>query len=367
MLPPATARFGGEAAAAAAPVAPAPVAPAPVAPAPPKPAVLPAIVAKPFDDDAPPPEPSEPRPAPPLPLLEAARAAPEDVRGTPTSVPLGPSPQRLRGVAPASAGPFDRLGDELATAVLARVPLVAHAALRASCRRANALVTAPAFSAERRVWRLREHGTVLAGGDTAQCWLLVGARARPIAPLGGARTAACATVLANELWVCGGCRCNTYGPDLRTVEVYSAATDSWRAAPAMLAVRRGAVCGVVGGAVVVAGGASTSTAVTAEAYTPGAAGWVALPPMPHAATFATAWVCGGRLYVAGGLDATLAPSRTLQVWDGLSWECRADMPTARHSAAAAVLGARAVVCGGCEPPGVRRGEPRARRRRMEEL
>ena len=80
--------------------------------------------------------------------------------------------------------------------------------------------------------------------------MLVGRRWRPIAPLSRPRCHACTAVFENELWVIGGDDCDH--DDLATVEAYNTQTNTWRSLPSMGQRRRYAVCGVVGGSLVVA-------------------------------------------------------------------------------------------------------------------
>ena len=91
--------------------------------------------------------------------------------------------------------------DDLLLALLARVPLLSHGALRATCRRANALLRSDGFRAARRASGLAEHGLMIMGGAAegravAECWMVVGGRCRPIEPLSIPRAFACAAVFA---------------------------------------------------------------------------------------------------------------------------------------------------------------------------
>ena len=105
--------------------------------------------------------------------------------------------------------------------------------------------------------------------------------------------------------------------------------------PPMGQGRTGAVCGVIGGSLVVAGGFNLTEGLhkSAEAYSP-ATGWTPLPPMPHATYAAAACVLNGRLYVAGGVG-----SDKLQMWDGTEWRVLADLPATRQQAAGVALDA----------------------------
>ena len=128
---------------------------------------------------------------------------------------------------------------------------------------------------------------------------------RPIRNMSGPRSAACSVIIDNEMWVMGGDRRWVGGEDedLATVEVYSPKTNSWRSCTPIIQRRNGAVAGVVGGRLVVAGGFCRGEGVltSVEAYT--GTGWTPLPPMPYSTYNATACVLNGRLYVMGGDDS----------------------------------------------------------------
>ena len=70
---------------------------------------------------------------------------------------------------------------------------------------------------------------------------------------------------------------------LATVEAYNPRTNTWRSCLPLSQRRTGAVAGVVGGRLVVAGGygVGDGALTSVEAYTP--TGWTPLPPLPHAA------------------------------------------------------------------------------------
>ena len=89
------------------------------------------------------------------------------------------------------------------------------------------------------------------------------------------------------MYMLGG-RDADYEP-VATVEVFNPVSRSWRSLPPMSTPRSRAVCGVVGGSLIVAGGYNREDGelTSAEAFTP-ATGWTPLPPMPHAAFAATA-------------------------------------------------------------------------------
>ena len=111
--------------------------------------------------------------------------------------------------------------------------------------------------------------------------------------------------------------------------------------------REGAVAGVVGGRLVVAGGCCDGDGLltSAEAYT--GTGWTPLPPMPHTATWqATACVLNGRLYVMGGYDSNKLQVLEMTEENGLSWSRKADLPAERCGAASCMHEGKIWVMGG---------------------
>jgi hypothetical protein len=147
-----------------------------------------------------------------------------------------------------------------------------------------------------------------------------------------------------EMWVMGGA-----DPDLNflaTVEAYNPRTNTWRSCLPLSQPRGGAVTGVVGGRLVVAGGSGGVGVFTSvEAYTP--TGWIPLPPLPHAAQSATACVFNGRLCVIGSIFS----GDKLQVLEmseegGFRWTVKAELPAARWAAGSCVREGKLWVVGG---------------------
>ena len=261
-----------------------------------------------------------------------------------------------------------KLSDDLIIAVFACAPFTSHGTLRAVCRSLRAALQSPAFREERRATGAEERGVVVVGGvtrdesRTGECWLLsdvVAGRATTMTrlmPLSAPRYSASSLVWKDEVWVLGG---RNGAAVLNSSIAFDPRTQLWRACPSMGERRSGAVAGVVGGVLVVAGGLSVrggapSYLMSAEvlrypaktASTAAAAAWESLPPLPHAAWLATAGVLGGRLHVCGGVR-----SYWLQIWDGAAWSLGAPMPQPRWAAASAVTrDGRLVVIGGTLAP-----------------
>ena len=96
------------------------------------------------------------------------------------------------------------LSDDLAVAVLARVPFSSQPDVRAACRRFRALLATAAFRQERLDSGFAEFGVVVFGGEhdfeaSSACWLLArGEPPRPIAPLSGKRYSAASVAPVHE-------------------------------------------------------------------------------------------------------------------------------------------------------------------------
>ena len=299
----------------------------------------------------------------------AVAAAPQ--RAAPAGFEARSSPQ-----APAldPAG-FDALSDDLVRHILLRERRATHGTLHAVCKRLASVLRSDDFTKLRVEAGAAEYGVVLAGGmrgahARAEGWMLRGGRWASIPPMSGARLDVCSVVAENELWVLGGQ--DDRGKVLATAEAYSPATNAWRALAPLRQRRCGAVAGVVGGRVVVAGGAARRGRLTsAEACAEGG-GWAPLPPLPHAAVHATACALNGRLYgtrdaAVGDEAQALSPLRyvmggvdcdKLQVLEpaagpsgGYVWTVKADLRGGtRHGAASAVVDGRIWLIGGCAAP-----------------
>ena len=174
---------------------------------------------------------------------------------------------------------------------LERAPFLTHGTLRCVCRRLKTIVASRAF----REWRvergLAEYGLVVAGGKdsledspmadcrmiTSEWYAPIEDPDEPIAPdldarierhragmidkkmtnMSVPRIYACSAIVEDEdgqpeMWVMGG-RGDGWN-FLATVEAYNPRTNTWRSCLPLSQFRYGAVAGVVGGRLVVAGG-----------------------------------------------------------------------------------------------------------------
>ena len=261
---------------------------------------------------------------------------------------------------PRRAAHLDELSDDLVLRLLSRAPFTTHGTLHVVSRRLRTLLRSPAFRRHRVESRLAEYGLVVAGGHrgdiTAECWRLSSGRWRQIAPLSGPRRDACSAIVENEedgqpeMWVMGGWDGLNR---LATVEAYNPRTNRWRWCLPLKQRGYGAVAGVVGGHLVVAGGfdrgALTLRLTSVEAFTP--TGWISLPPLPHAADRATACELNGQLYVMGGVLCNKL--QVLEVSEGaeFSWSVKADLPAARYHGASVVYEGKLWLIGGLLPDG----------------
>ena len=202
-----------------------------------------------------------------------------------------------------------------------------------------------------------EYGLIVAGGvgglqDLRPTrGMALNERWRPIAPLSIPRIYACSAVLEDEdgqpeMWVMGGYD----GDDVRAaVEAYNPRTNEWRSCLSLSQRRMGAVAGVVGGRLIVAGGGAPGVGhlISVEAYSP--TGWTPLPRLPHAAEAATACVLNGRLYVMGGRGCNKLQVLEMSDENEFSWSLRAELPSERHDAACVVFDGKLWLMGGYVP------------------
>ena len=244
---------------------------------------------------------------------------------------------------------FERLSDELAISVFVRTPFTSHDNVRACCQRTNALLRSPEFREERIESGYAEEGIVIVGenetedAEPATSWVVVGGLMRPIAKMSRPRYGLCSTIANGEVFaigvqVWGDGRGNGHGwtGEDGSVEIYNPQTDEWRLLPNMIEPRGHAVCGVVGGSLVVAGRLSDSMGrwpkSSAEQLSLVPTGeWEKIPQPPHVIPGGMSCVLNGQLYTAGGWR-----SKKVQRWDGQAWSVLASMPEQRYCAASVV-------------------------------
>ena len=248
---------------------------------------------------------------------------------------------------------LDGLSDDLVMRMFSRAPFMTHGTLHVVCRRLKTLLRSPEFLQQRVETGLVEHGLVVAGGwrdgsRTADCSMFTGGRWRPITPMSGPRAGHCSAIVEDEdgqpeMWVMGG----YLGRDwLATAEAYNPRTNKWRSRPSLIQHRNGAVAGVVGGRLVVAGGndENGSHLTSAEVYTPN--GWTPLPDLPHGTWMATSCVLNGRFYVVGGVKCNKLQVLEMSEENEFTWTVKADLPAARYDAASAVHEGKLWLIGG---------------------
>jgi N-acetylneuraminic acid mutarotase len=136
----------------------------------------------------------------------------------------------------------------------------------------------------------------------------------------------------------------------------------WRDGPALPVPQAEVAAGVIGGALIVAGGrtpwdgrngqyADHRDTGAAWMLAPGAKAWEAMPPLPTPRNSSAAAVLDGRLHVTGGRvvrDGGLTNLTVHEAWDPKRerWVTLAPMPEARGGHAAAVVGSRMLCFGG---------------------
>lgn len=263
----------------------------------------------------------------------------------------------------------DTLTDDALVAILVRVPFLAHGALRAVCRRVRALLASETFRAARVASRRDETALVCLGrglprfGATRdpvcekRAWIErdgawhASARTKSIARWNRAiTTQPAAMVWGDALAIVepassARVASSQYQP-LETVSdevtLYRPRNDAFEALPPAPVARFGAACGVVAGALMVAGGRTRARRVrSVDVYRRGT--WHRSKPMPFTALESAACVVNDKLYVAGGAppDAT-----RLQMWDGGRWSRLADLPAPRVRACAVAFDGKVMIIGG---------------------
>jgi N-acetylneuraminic acid mutarotase len=160
-----------------------------------------------------------------------------------------------------------------------------------------------------------------------------------------------AAVVDDTIYVVGALTGINFGA-IGNVWAFTPGVDSdWRARTAMPAgtQRGGAVVGVVGGEIVVAGGLRGGAPVTdVSAYDPIDDSWRQdLPQLDAALDHGCGGVVGETFYVTGGRAGAIdsVTDRVLAL-EGDAWVAQAPMPTARGGTACGVIDGRIIVAGG---------------------
>lgn len=154
----------------------------------------------------------------------------------------------------------------------------------------------------------------------------------------------------DSLYAIGG-----FGPagfqPVATFWVYDVAGDRWLARPPLPEPRGASAAAVVGGRIVVVGGAGTGNALLDSTliYDPAAGRWFRAAPIPTPRDHLAAAAVGGAVYAIGGRP--LDPDRNFDVVERFdpatgTWTAAPPMPTARGGLAAAALGGAIHVFGG---------------------
>lgn len=147
-----------------------------------------------------------------------------------------------------------------------------------------------------------------------------------------------------------------------TVTEFKPSASAWSAGPDLPSPRSGAACGVLHGALVLAGGANSEGDYvdTVTVFDSDQSAWISLPPIPGGARYGAATCVSGdgKLIVAGGMSSSASSAQPLATvaalhvpngdWTKAQWHSLPDMPEGRYAAAAACESStgRVIVAGG---------------------
>lgn len=176
---------------------------------------------------------------------------------------------------------------------------------------------------------------------------------KAIADMPGPRAAHRMAAVDGKLYVAGG-----VGTDPVAVWAYEPATDSWREDLDSLPTAREhlAIVGTSGKLYVIAGRWGNENLRTLEAYDPASDSWSRLADLPAERGAHAASVIDGRIHVTGGEDLDSAATYGEHwIYDPASdrWEEAATMPTPRHGLDASAVGGKWYVIGGGTGAGFR--------------
>jgi N-acetylneuraminic acid mutarotase len=171
-------------------------------------------------------------------------------------------------------------------------------------------------------------------------------------PEGTERGASVTGAIDGAIYVAGGLRSGTA---VTNVSRYVVADDAWETLAPLAAARDHACGGVIGGHLIVAGGRQAnigSTSPATYAFDP-ATGWTSRADMITGRGGTACGVIDGRLVVVGGEgnpDATSGVYPQVEAYDdaGDAWSSLGVMPTPRHGMGAAVVGGTLHVPGGAD-------------------
>jgi len=148
------------------------------------------------------------------------------------------------------------------------------------------------------------------------------------------------------------------GPDPLAVWAYDPSKNSWEAElePLPTAREHLAIVGAAGKLYVIAGRWGNQNLRVVEAYDPASNSWSRLADLPAERGALTASVITGRIHVTGGEDLNSAATYGEHwVYDPSSdqWEVAPAMPTSRHGLASSAAGGKWYVIGGGTGAGFR--------------
>ena len=163
-------------------------------------------------------------------------------------------------------------------------------------------------------------------------------------------------VVNNKIYVIGGCK--TGGAIFSTVEEYNPATDTWTTKASMPTARCMFAAGVVNNKIYAIGGAPNGANVsvnlkTVEEYDPATDTWTTKTSMPTPRHGHTIGVANNKIYViAGWNEIANTWLRTVEEYDPATdtWTTKTNVPTARRWLAAGVVNNKIYAIGGSENP-----------------
>ena len=170
----------------------------------------------------------------------------------------------------------------------------------------------------------------------------------PRAPLHTARRWACAVVIQEKLYVCGGF---DGANALASVEIYDPATDTWSFGPPLLQPRTAACAAALGLKLYICGGNTLATATTVEIFDYQTNTWSLGPPLTVPRGEACMAVHADHIYVCGGrgIDSDAALNSVERLEGGTVWQPYGVLESPRRQASAVSFGEqRLLVACGCD-------------------
>lgn len=160
-----------------------------------------------------------------------------------------------------------------------------------------------------------------------------------------------AVVIGGKIYIIGGSRnAEPIFANVRTVEVYDPATDTWSQVEEQSLPRGAGIAVAVDGKIYNNGGYGSTH--YHEEYDPLTGTWTMKTPMPTKRIGLSAGNLDGKIYVIGGHvnDPTYIGVNIVEVYDPASdtWALASEMPTGRYGASVSVVDGKIYVIGGMQ-------------------